>query len=127
MGITLKQKILERNIIIIIGVITGFQEAKYKIDLYGKKERIPLSVKIIDPLNNESKCFDNNSLIYIRPIERDKAKNICYKLGIQLEKDHPLGYGNCQATIVFPNTCPNNSLPILWKETNFWNPLFKRG
>ncbi|OBX21586.1 hypothetical protein A9996_17960 [Gelidibacter algens] len=117
----------KNNIIIVIGVITGFEEAKHKIIKFGKKEGVTLEVKLIDPLNNSDKCFDDDSLIYIKPIDREKAKIICEKIGNKLEKRHPLGYHNCQATVVFPTTCPNNTLPILWKETENWKPLFKRG
>ncbi|WP_158848098.1 AAA family ATPase [Algibacter sp. L1A34] len=122
-----KDEIKKRNIIVIIGVITGFEEAKHKILKFAKKEEFAIEVKLLDPLNNNDKCFDDNSLIYPKPIEREKAKRICEKIGVKLEKRHPLGYGNCQATVVFPTTCPNNSLPILWKETTDWKPLFKRG
>lgn len=117
----------KNNIIIVIGVITGFEEAKHKIVRFAKKEGVTLEVKLIDPLNNSDKCFDDDSIIYTKPIEREKAKEICKKIGVKLEKKHPLGYGDCQSAVVFPNTCPNNSLPILWKETSTWKPLFKRG
>ncbi len=117
----------EKNIIIIIGVITGFEDAKHRILKFVKTENILLEVRLLDPLSNSDKCFDDNSLIYPKPIEREKAKAICEKIGSKLEKRHPLGYNNCQARVVFPTTCPNNSLPVLWKETKDWKPLFKRG
>lgn len=122
-----KELIREKNILVFIGAVTGFQEAKHKIENFAAENDFPVIVRLIDPLNNSNKCFDNSSLIYTKPIERDKAKEICYKIGLNLEKQQPLGFGNCQATVVFPNTCPNNSLPILWKETKEWKPIFKRG
>ncbi|MCK4662282.1 MAG: hypothetical protein KAT68_05415 [Bacteroidales bacterium] len=121
-----KERIEEKNIIVVVGVITGFQEAKYEVEKIIKKTNLPIKLLLLDPLDNSNKCFYSNSLIYTEPIKREKAKDICNKIGLQLEKKHPLGFGNCQATVVFPNTCPNNSLPILWKETNRWKPLFKR-
>jgi len=66
-------------------------------------------------------------LIFPEHIERQKAESICKKIGATLEKRHPLGFSDCQSRVVFPTTCPNNSLPILWKETSTWKPLFKRG
>lgn len=122
------RKILkENNILIIIGVITGFEEAKHKILDFVKKQDLQIVIKLLDPLNKSDKCFDNDSLIYPKQIEREKAKGICSKIGLTIEKKHPLGYYDCQARVVFPNTCPNNSLPILWKESTNWKPLFTRG
>ena len=109
----LKTVIEERKIIVVIGAITGFQEAKYKIEEYAIKNKFPVDVKLLVPLDNDNKCFHKNSLIYTEPIEREKAMDICKKVGQKLEKKQPLGFGNCQATVVFPNTCPNNSLPII--------------
>ncbi|WP_419211119.1 AAA family ATPase [Maribacter sp. X9] len=122
-----KELLLEKEINIIIGVITGFEEAKHKIYKYVKKTGLSIKVILLDPLNKSDKCFDNSSLIFPKQIERQKAKNICFTIGVTLEKRHPLGYSDCQSRVVFPNTCPNNSLPILWKETGNWKPLFKRG
>jgi len=121
-----KERIVEKNILVIIGVITGFQEAKHKVEVFAKKNNLPIKLFLLDPLDESNKCFNVNSLIYTVPIKREKAKDICNKIGLRLEKKHPLGFGNCQATVVFPNTCPNNTLPILWKETNNWKPLFRR-
>lgn len=122
-----KKVLKENNTLIIIGIITGFEEAKHKILDFAKKQELSIIIKLLDPLNKSDKCFDNDSSIYLKQIEREKAKSICQKIGVKLEKKHPLGYDNCQARVVFPNTCPNNSLPILWKETSDWKPLFKRG
>jgi hypothetical protein len=122
-----KQLLLEKEINIIIGVITGFEEAKHKINKYVKGAGVPIKLILLDPLNGSDKCFDDSSLIFPKQIDRQKAKHICIQIGVRLEKKHPLGYSDCQSRVVFPNTCPNNSLPILWKETADWKPLFKRG
>jgi len=37
-----------------------------------------------------------------------------------------LGYGNSQATVVFEQSCPDNTLPILWAKSRDWKPLFER-
>lgn len=122
-----KKFLIDNDILIIIGVITGFEEAKHKVMDFVKKYDLQIIIKLLDPLNKSDKCFDNDSSIYPKQIEREKSKLICSKIGVVLEKKHPLGYYDCQARVVFPTTCPNNSLPILWKETDNWKPLFKRG
>ena len=60
--------------------------------------------------------------------ERDRAKAMCVRLGTGLYKD-PLGYGSQGLLLAFPDTCPNNSLPILFASragANSWNALFPR-
>ena len=122
-----EEKLVEKGIIIIIGVITGFLEAKHKVIEFIKKQKVRISLKIMAPLDNNDKCFDEHSMVYPQPIEREKARIAFRDIGTKLERKHPLGYGDCQATVIFPNTCPNNTLPILWKETKDWRPIFKRG
>ena len=40
--------------------------------------------------------------------------------------NHPLGFENSQALIVFPYNPPNNTLPIIWSIENNFHPLFAR-
>ena len=85
-------------------------------------------VSICDPLGNSDKCFSERSGILPESAKRVRAKEIVESYGRRVSKQHPLGFGNCQALIVFENTCPNNSLPILWAQGlhNDWRPLFSR-
>ncbi len=122
----LKSKTKDKEFVVICGYITGFQSASTAAEVKLLKKGLEVFVKIIDPLNNADKCFDESSKIFVNPNERNEAKNVCHEIGNKLEKSHPLGYGNCQTTIIFPTTCPNNSLPILWKASKDWTPLFER-
>lgn len=59
---------------------------------------------------------------------RDKAKALCINLGTGLYKD-PLGFGSQALMIAFPETCPNNSLPIIFSSKSGgknWNALLPR-
>lgn len=62
------------------------------------------------------------------PEERERAKALCLRLGTGIYKD-PLGYSSQGLLLVMPDTCPNNSLPILYKTkqgTPNWRALFLR-
>ena len=37
-----------------------------------------------------------------------------------------LGFGDCGLLVAFQHGCPNNSLPILWHESEDWESLFRR-
>jgi len=106
--------------------ISGFQESQAKIEKILEKLGLSVKVHICEPLDESAKAFSDKSRIFPDPTERTKARQIVYEHGVQLIKNAPLGYGNCQATIVFEHRCPNNTLSILWGESGSWSPLFKR-
>lgn len=116
----------ERNIFVVFGVVTGFSDSieniEKKIDYLG----FDFKVAVVDILTESDKCFSNNSSIFSTPAERKRAKEICIQKGELLEPKFPLGYSQCEALLAFPMNCPNNSLPIFWKKTSHWNPLFER-
>ncbi|MDP1645713.1 MAG: hypothetical protein Q8L71_09465 [Thiobacillus sp.] len=45
---------------------------------------------------------------------------------IQPRQAGPLGCGDLALTLGFSHSTPNNSLPILWYETDDWQPLLER-
>src|SRR5690606_28027315 len=58
----------------------------------------------------------------------DRAKALCIRLGTGLYKD-ALGYGSQSLLIAFPDTCPNNNLPILFASRSGakeWRALLPR-
>lgn len=59
----------------------------------------------------------------------DKVKlfrDLCYKYGVILDYDNPLGYDNTQGMITFSYGAPNNLLPIFWSSNKQWRPIFPR-
>ncbi|OGO34050.1 MAG: hypothetical protein A2Z16_17005 [Chloroflexi bacterium RBG_16_54_18] len=108
--------------------VTGFQNRLAKVEEHLEKLNLPISVRICHPLDSSNHCFGIDSRIFPDELERLQAMRIAEEIGRQLVKTNPLGYGNCQSTVIFPDSCPNNNLPILWaeSETPHWRPLFKR-
>jgi hypothetical protein len=61
--------------------------------------------------------------------EAEHAQSLVRTLGACVYKKHALGYGDLGLLLVFPQTVPNNSLPILHshaKGSDRWDPLFPR-
>lgn len=88
-----------------------------------------VEVNSCDYLLYSEQCFNNGSQVFDSPDERMEAKGIARNYGIELVKKSPLGYNDCQLLVAFHDNCPNNTLPILWKESTGktkWMPLFKR-
>ena len=109
-----------------IGVVTGFMEAKNKLESTIELLGINAYVYFHNLLNEQDKVFSNESNFFDNYAAKEKTKNVVTFYGQKLVKKYPLGFGDCQTLIVFPSTCPNNSLPILWQERDDWIPLFKR-
>ncbi len=119
--------IFKKEIKIIIGVISGFLDTKELIE----KEFDSIEIKnfeiiICEPLNNSDKCFSDESKIFTNQDDRRNARDLCWEKGHCLVPNNPFGFSDCQTIVVFPDTCPNNNLPILWDENKDFKPLFKR-
>ena len=92
------------------------------------KVEYTLSGSEIGVIAAEESGFVEGSSMFKTAPERIFARETATKYGSRLEKKWPLGYENCQMAVVFEYGCPNNSLPIFWKESpkQKWIPLFKR-
>lgn len=77
-----------------------------------------------DQLSKSDIAFDSSA--WNSPEERALAESIAKQYGERLEKKQPLGFGGIQSLVVFPSNCPNNTLPIFWKTSSDWKPLFPR-
>jgi len=106
--------------------INGFLSAKDKIEKELDACGLNMNVHLCDLLTEADRVFSDKSLVFPNEIDRKEALRIAYEYGQKLVKDGPLGYGDCQAAIVFEHSCPNNSLPILWQEGKEFTPLFPR-
>lgn len=116
----------EREIVVIFGIITGFAEAKEKVEQKIEQIGLDSDVLIIDLLNESDKCFSNVSSIFTTPFDRKRARDISKRKGELIEDKYPLGSFDCESLVAFPMNCPNNTLPIFWKKAGNWTPLFER-
>lgn len=71
-------------------------------------------------------AFDDEHPLFGSWRRTKELREFSYKYGIALDKKCPLGYGNSQLLIGFSHSIPNNTLPIIWKETANWHSLIPR-
>lgn len=71
-----------------------------------------------------SKAFCENRSPFNLTNNREQLRMIASKYGKLISKN-PLGYDNSQSLVAFEYGTPNNSLPIIWSESN-WHPIFPR-
>lgn len=84
-----------------------------------------------DELTSQDRAFSPDAGIFQSDVDRLEAQALCADIGGTLEPKHPLGYNDCQALVVFEHRCPNNTLPVFYKEGRSyqghdWLPLFPR-
>jgi len=91
-------------------------------------ENLNLNIKIFteNSFDDSEKVFSSNSRYFENEDDKLLLKQVFTREGEKLVKNNPLGYSDSQVAIVFPENCPNNSLPILWENKNNWYPLFRR-
>jgi AAA+ ATPase superfamily predicted ATPase len=112
--------------IIMISTEEGEKGAVADINLI---KLLPMKVHICEYVSNECFAFPTENLgPWASEEERDTAKALCIRLGTGLYKD-PLGFKGQGLLLVLPDTCPNNSLPILHRTkpgSPNWKALFHR-
>lgn len=120
------QVLRSRDIKAYFVVLCGFQTAISKVEERLQQLELPITIHVCDPLDDSAHCFSEASYVFTDVIARQKAKDIASTFGLRLQQSMPLGYGNCEAVVVFADSCPNDSLPILWDRSSNWAPLFER-
>lgn len=109
-------------------VVVGYEETSWHIEQqFGQEWAV-----VLDSVVTESDMpFSPNGSVFQSEAERRAAFELCYSIGKSLYPSNPLGYGDCQGLVVFEHNCPNNTLPIFWKNGVYdgkpWVPLFPRG
>lgn len=94
-------------------------------------EALPLSksdLRVCDPLGEEAFAFGQHSTLWDNVEEADRAKALTLDIGTKIYSKQPLGYGGSGLLVVFPDTCPNNSVPLLHSSSRQgnWQPIFPR-
>ena len=120
----------EHEIPLLVIVLYSTQEGEEVVTkILNTYKDINATLDVCEYLGNEVYAFPSEGVGFWKDAtERNIAKALCTKLGSGLYKD-PLGYASQGLLLTFPDTCPNNTLPIFHRaksgEKN-WNPLFAR-
>lgn len=118
-----------RQIRVFIGSICAFSGGVDAVEQRSRMLAFKVEVAPCDILTESDRCFSESSTIFTSEADREKAKEIALTYGKKIVKNAPLGYKDGQLLVVFPDNCPNSSLPILWKtgtSSSPWTPLFGR-
>ena len=109
-------------LVVLCGLTVGVRKVELAAEAHGIRTRL----HVLDAVSPSNAIFASESGSFSDDGRRLRARDVAYKYGQDLLPDWPLGYGNCEAAVVFDNKIPNNCLPILWVEKKGWKPLFRR-
>ena len=121
----------ERNIpivlIVAVGTKVGEEKVRKSLQKIDYKE---IDFWLCDEIGNSHFGFASRPEIWADENEYDGAKELCINLGTKIRRKEPLGFDGQGLLTVFPNNCPNNSLPILHGQSRDkdrpWKGLFPR-
>lgn len=99
-----------------------------------------LKVIYVHFLDDRTKLFSKESFLFSNDESsklRDYVDQLCNVYGKWIVendmdhaqaymRDHPLGFANGQQLFGFYYNTPDNTLPIIWHQSNEWFPVFKR-
>lgn len=98
------------------------------------KNRIAKKFPNVEIMSKETyhKAFEKGQSVIGGYVPLLRLREFCYKCGVLLDANNPLGWKNSQALVVFDHATPNNTLPIIWSNkyvkplNRNWFPLFPR-
>jgi hypothetical protein len=108
-------------------IVAGYADGLSKIR--GAIRNEPRIHLIIGRLfDEEDRCLSSNSKIFPFEEDRQNVKALCKQIRTnfypRLPANFTYGFRDIASLVVYYNTVPNNSLPLLWHNLDDWFPLF---
>lgn len=124
------QSMATKGIPLFLILLFATEDAERKIESVLKSHpAVRAQLHVCHLLGDRERAFPGDSIgFWTDEPTRDRAKALCVRLGAGLYKD-PLGFGSQALLVAFPDTCPNNNLPIIFASksgANGWSALLPR-
>lgn len=124
--------VLKKKLRVVCMIVAATSEGYSEVERTLENLRINIELFVGEIVNDEDMCFHPESKIFASNEDREYARLVAKNYGERLSRTYPLGFKDQGLAVTFETSCPNNSLPILWRETSSdddgisWSPLFKR-
>lgn len=112
---------------LVFAVAIGFEEGMDTVEKHIAERRLPVALTAGEILTRANSAFAKEADIFENEEDRLRARQMFEDLARRLGSEEPLGTGDLAALVAFDHNCPNNTLPLIWKEVpGRWRPLFAR-
>lgn len=122
--------LMDRNIVVLVVAVAATPEGEGRVrEILQDFDGIKADLRVCDPITIHHYAFENGNGLWKTEAELREARILCKEIGNKIYSKAPLGFGGLGLLVVFPDTCPNNSLPILHAGDvagSVWKPLFPR-
>jgi hypothetical protein len=112
------------RVLIVAGFERGLRRIAGELARYGTRVRlVPCYL-----FSEADRCFSSESSIFPNVKHRESFREFCQRAAEvhfpTLPSEWRLGFRGVGAVVIFYDSVPNNSLPILWHDRGTWFPLF---
>ncbi|MBN1461338.1 MAG: sigma 54-interacting transcriptional regulator [Armatimonadetes bacterium] len=116
---------LQLRIVVLAGFRMGIRKIRETVKAF--RDQVRICVPIL--FDEADRCFSSCSRIIPEPDSRKRFEGFCLETARRhfkgLRAADYLGWQGTGGLVVFPDTVPNNTLPILWYDNSpSWRPLF---
>ncbi len=112
-----------------IVVLYGTSEGEVAVREFLQHEMENADLEVCEIIHDDNIAFQKGLGFWDSEEEKDMAKSLVRNLGVRVQKRSPLGYGGQGLLLTFSRNCPNNALPILYKNgrgEHIWRAIFPR-
>jgi hypothetical protein len=113
----------------VLVVVLGFQDALARIEEWIGEREVPVRVACHEMLNDSDRAFSSSSRFFVSDVDKATTRELFLRIGDQVDRKQPLGFGDLQALIAFETSVPNNTLSPIWGSSSgtfTWEPLLSR-
>ena len=114
---------------LLVVVLNGTPEGEARVRAYLGRELQNAGLEVCELLAPNSFAFGPSQGFWGSEVEKQQARALVIQLGIQVQRQRPLGYGDQGLLLTFARNCPDNTLPILHstgRGERKWRPIFPR-
>lgn len=109
---------------VVLGIAFAFQEGLAAVEDMIASNDLPVEVAVGEVLLDGDRCFHEKAGVFADDEERLIARQLFEATARTHGAEVPRGAGD--ALLVFEHSCPAVSVPLLWRQSDSWVPLFVR-